>query len=63
MLMISRRFGFNLPLQVLRSANGFYIGTADDNGPVSRESVEYWNTVQEAALALEKGNFTQRVNP
>ena len=63
MLMISRRFGFNLPLHVLRSANGFYIGTADDNGPVSRESVEYWKTIQEAALALENGTYTQRENP
>jgi len=63
MLMISRRFGFNLPLQVLCSAKGFYIGTANEHGPVSRESVEYWKTMKEAALALEKDNFTQRVNP
>lgn len=63
MLMISRRFGFKLPLQVLRSAKGFYIGTANDSGPVSRESVEYWDTLQGAAKALEKGTFTQRENP
>jgi hypothetical protein len=29
---------------VLRSAAGHYIGTADDDGPVSRESVEYFPT-------------------
>jgi hypothetical protein len=63
MLMICRHFGFNLPLQVLRSAKGFYVGTADENGPVSRDSVEYWSTVQEAALALQKGTYTQRENP
>jgi hypothetical protein len=34
--------GKRLPLQVLRSAAGHYIGTQDDEGPVSRESVEYF---------------------
>jgi len=34
--------GKRLPLQVLRSAAGHYIGTHDDEGPVSRESVEYF---------------------
>jgi len=60
MLMISRRFGFNLPLQVLRSANGYYIGTANDDGPVSRESVEYWDSLQAAADALKNKRWTQR---
>lgn len=60
MLMISRRFGFNLPLQVLRSANGYYIGTANDDGPVSRESVEYWGSLQAAADALKNQRWTQR---
>lgn len=63
MLMISRRFGFKLPLQVLRSTNGFYIGTENDNGPVSRESVEYWTSLKDAAEALKNGTFTQRENP
>jgi hypothetical protein len=60
MLLISRRFGFNLPLQVLRSAKGFYIGTANDEGPVSRESVEYWDSLQAAADALKNQRWTQR---
>lgn len=60
MLLISRRFGFNLPLQVLRSAKGFYIGTANDDGPVSRESVEYWDSLQAAADALKNQRWTQR---
>lgn len=60
MLLISRRFGFNLPLQVLRSAKGFYIGTANDEGPVSRESVEYWDSLLAAADALKNQRWTQR---
>ena len=32
----------SLPLQVLQSNAGFYLGTADDDGPCSRESVEFW---------------------
>lgn len=60
MLLIGRRFGFNLPLQVLRSAKGFYIGTANDEGPVSRESVEYWDFLQAAADALKNQRWTQR---
>lgn len=60
MLLISRRFGFNLSLQVLRSANGFYIGTANDSGPVSRESVEYWDSLQAASDALKNHRWTQR---
>lgn len=42
-----------LPLTVLKSAAGFYIGTEDDDGPVSRESEEYWPTKEAAEKALE----------
>lgn len=52
-----------LPLQVLQSAAGFYIGTADEGGPVSRESAEYFGSRQKASLALEKGTWTQRDEP
>lgn len=54
----------NLPLRVLESANGFYIGTADDEGPVSRESVEYWpdKSAAETALAGVQGKgWSQRL--
>ena len=36
-------FGEELPLQVLESGNGFYVGTVggDDGAPCSRESFEY----------------------
>jgi hypothetical protein len=51
--------GKSLPLQVLRSAAGHYLGTFDD-GPVSRESVEYFPTHEAARHALETGAWTQR---
>lgn len=49
-----------LPLQVLESNAGFYLGTADEDGPCSRESVEYWPARGAAEQALLKGEFTQR---
>ncbi|WP_434778514.1 hypothetical protein [Neisseria sp. Ec49-e6-T10] len=52
-----------LPLEILHSANGFYIGTFDEDGPVSRESVEYYETEDAALYALENNLFTQRLNP
>jgi hypothetical protein len=54
--------GPKLPLQVLKSRAGFYIGTCTDEGPYSRESVEYWDAESQAALALAEGSWTQRPN-
>jgi predicted PolB exonuclease-like 3'-5' exonuclease len=51
--------GFDLPLQVLKSARGYYIGTMNHEGPVSRESEEYFKTFQQAEKALVSGNWTQ----
>lgn len=51
--------GRHLPLQVLRSAAGYYIGTYDD-GPVTRESVAYFPTHSSAQQALDTGAWTQR---
>jgi hypothetical protein len=49
-----------VPLKVLKSARGFYIGTRDDHhGPLSRESNEYWKCEKEAVIALTSGNWTQ----
>ena len=42
--------GKHLPLEVLHSAAGHYIGTRDIEGPVSRESAEY----PEPAELIEK---------
>ena len=40
--------GFQLPLQVLQSAAGFYLGTSELGMPISRESVEYWPSADAA---------------
>lgn len=56
---LARESGFNLPIQVLESARGFYIGTFDDTGPVSRESLEYYDTRSQAEYALSKNTWTQ----
>lgn len=56
-------------LGVMRSAAGFYIGTFytdPETGiqqPGSRDSVEYYETFDEAFEALEKGTFAQREHP
>ena len=55
--------GKRLPLQILRSNAGFYIGTADDDGPVSRESAEYYVTRDAAQRAHALGDWTQRLYP
>ena len=50
----------SLPLAVLKSQAGFYIGTFDDEGPCSRESQEYYRTEALAQVALDTNNFTQK---
>lgn len=57
---LAREHGYRLPLQICESAAGFYLGTADDSGPVSRESVEYFSTPEQAQHALETGVWNQR---
>ena len=52
-----------LPLQVCSSRAGFYLGTYDDEGPCSRESVQYWPTKALAEQALATGMWTQRLAP
>ena len=49
-----------LVFEVLESAAGFYIGTACDCGPYTRESEEYYRTYEEAEAALEAGTWTVR---
>lgn len=53
----------HLPLTVLQSARGFYIGTASEDGPCSRESVQYWPSQDAADQALATGMWTQRSEP
>lgn len=59
-LLAAEFAGLSLPLQVLRSGAGFYIGTANEMGSVSRESVEYFASAELAERALEQGTWSQR---
>ncbi|EAM3159732.1 hypothetical protein NJB71_001276 [Salmonella enterica] len=59
-LLAAEFAGLSLPLQVLRSGAGFYIGTGNEMGPVSRESVEYFASAELAERALEQGTWSQR---
>ncbi|REC93382.1 hypothetical protein [Kushneria indalinina] len=62
-LLAHRDMGLQLPLCALKSAAGYYIGTVhDEHGPVSRESVEYFGTQQQAEEALASGRWTQRLS-
>ena len=60
---LAKVWGVDLPVQVLESAAGFYLGTLHPvQGPFSRESVEYWPTRSLAERALETGDWTQRLH-
>lgn len=54
--------GLKLDLTVLKSASGYYIGTANECGPVSRESIDYYRTPEAAQKALDDGTWEQRYN-
>ena len=58
--ILATEIGLQLPLQVLKSERGFFIGTCDAEGPVSRESVEYFSSYQKAQEALDNELWIQR---
>lgn len=61
---LAAQAGYPLPLEVLSSAAGFYLGTlSPTEGPISRESAEYFPTYDAAENALSTGDWTQRANP
>ena len=61
---LAAQAGYPLPLEVLSSAAGFYIGTfSPTEGPISRESAEYFPTEAAAENALASGEWTQRDHP
>ena len=62
-LLAKEILGLTLELTVLKSGAGWYIGTFDNEGPVSRESVEYYQTESLADQALEQDLWTQKENP
>lgn len=54
--------GRELPLQVLESGAGFYIGTfCPDCGPNTRESERYWRKREQAQTALDTGKWVPRI--
>lgn len=64
-MLAKQELGVRLPLTVLESQKGFHLGTIDEEGPVSRESVEYWAIEADAIAALQSSNtdaqsWTQR---
>ncbi|GHU04841.1 hypothetical protein FACS1894158_06010 [Betaproteobacteria bacterium] len=54
--------GKRLPLQVMHSTAGFYLGTENGKGPVSRESFEYYLSHEAAERALADETWTQRAH-
>ena len=52
--------GYTLPLEILKSGRGYYIGTQCSEGPVSRESEEYFKKYEQVERALKNGTWTQR---
>lgn len=64
--VLAREYGgVSLPLEIMQSAGGYYLGTSQDGMPYTRESVEYWRTEDQARKALEGGEdaWTQRDHP
>ena len=57
---VASAYGACLTVEVLESAEGFYIGTREDGLPFSRESVEYYRSRAGAERALMRGAWTQR---
>lgn len=61
--ILALTIGRKLPLRVLGWGKDFFIGTADEEGPCSRESVEYFPERDMAEAALASGRWTQRYEP
>lgn len=50
-------------ITVLKSAAGFYIGRyCEEEGPISRESADYWPTFKQAQEALSSNCWLRRNN-
>lgn len=58
---IAYAYGACLKVEVLQSAEGFYIGTREDGLPFSRESVEFYPSCAAAQRALRRRTWTQRL--
>jgi len=52
-----------LPLEVLKSGAGYYIGTTEDFCPCTRESRAYFRHAAQAEEALRSGSWVQKESP
>lgn len=60
---LAGKAGYKLPLVVCKSRAGYYVGTKLQGSPISRESVEYYQTAENAQAALTTNSWTQRPHP
>lgn len=58
-----KHLGQELPVEVMQSAAGYYIGTSCNGLPCSRESLQYYRARECADQALQNGTWTQREEP
>ncbi len=61
--MLAMRIGKDLPLEILKSHAGYYIGTSENGIPCSRESIEYFVSFPDAEQALKHGTWIQKPRP
>ena len=60
--LLAGQCGYQATIKVMQSRAGFYIGTSDEHGfPLSRESVEYFDSETSAETALAQNRWTQRL--
>jgi hypothetical protein len=60
---LASEIGYELPVIVLKSQAGYYLGTqCPINGPISRESTRYWSTHKDAVIALFEDAWEQRTH-
>lgn len=59
---LSEACGEKRPLEILKSAASYYLGTQTKRGPWTRESVQYWPSKEKAQNAWDTGNWTQKTD-
>jgi len=59
--LLASSLGFALTLEPLEANGRWYLGTfCAEEGPISRESVEYFPSQEAAAQAMATGEWSQR---
>ena len=58
--VLAQLAGKTLPVKVMRSNAGFYLGTEFQKMPFTRESVQYFKDEETALYALDCGDWNQR---